>query len=75
MCRCDCCNKVLDDYETTLRHAVTGEFLNTCSKCLKGLGIPKKGRADLKPRQTKEEDYLRMDPVDRFMLENFDEGD
>ena len=53
--RCDCCQKVLNDYETTLKHAITGEYLNTCTKCLKGLGIPTVGREDLDPCESTEE--------------------
>lgn len=45
--RCSCCNKILNDWEATARHAVTNEFLDTCSKCLDGLEIPVKGRKDL----------------------------
>ncbi len=48
MSRCECCNKKLNEYEMTLRHLHTDEFLNTCMKCLDGLGIPMKGRDDLK---------------------------
>ena len=32
--KCVCCNKTLSDYEATLRHAETHEFLDTCSGCL-----------------------------------------
>ena len=45
--RCGCCNKSLSDYESTLRHAETKEFLDTCTKCLEETGIPIKGRKDL----------------------------
>ena len=31
---CVCCNKVLSDYEATLKHAETGEYLDTCTDCL-----------------------------------------
>jgi hypothetical protein len=31
---CTCCNKVLSDYEATLKHAETGEYLDTCTECL-----------------------------------------
>jgi hypothetical protein len=47
--RCDCCNRLLSDYEATLRHAVTNEFMNTCNRCLDGLEIPTRGRPDLNP--------------------------
>jgi len=47
--RCSCCNRLLSDYESTLRHAVTNEFVETCNKCLDGLNIPTRGRPDLSP--------------------------
>lgn len=45
--RCDCCNAPLSDFESTQRHAVSLEFLNTCNKCLEGLNIPTIGREEL----------------------------
>jgi hypothetical protein len=32
--RCGCCNKRLSDYESTLKHAETGQYLDTCMDCL-----------------------------------------
>lgn len=37
--RCQCCNKNLNDFESTLRSASTGEYLDMCRKCLKDLDI------------------------------------
>lgn len=37
--RCQCCNKNLTDFESVLRHPVTMEFLDICSKCLKDIPI------------------------------------
>jgi len=37
----------LSDFESTLRHAVTQEFMDTCSTCLEDLNIPVRGRPDL----------------------------
>ena len=37
--RCSCCNKNLTDFESVLRHPVTMEFLDICSKCLKDIPI------------------------------------
>ena len=49
--RCSACNKKLSDYETTLKHAVTGEYLDTCLDCLseiaKEVPMPVKARKDL----------------------------
>jgi len=55
--RCYCCNRVLSDYESTLRHAETGEFLDTCMKCLKDLNIPTKGREDLNTTEEDEDNF------------------
>lgn len=60
--RCDCCNKKLSEFESTLRHAITGEFLNTCVKCLDSLGIPTLEREDLKLQE-------RVDEEDSFLDE------
>ena len=63
--RCTCCNKILNDFEATRRHAVTGEFLDICNKCIKDLGIPSIDRSDLKPNEEMvddmEEDYVEGD--------------
>lgn len=59
--RCDCCNRKLNDYETTLRHTHTGEFLNTCMKCIDGLGIPYTGREDLEKSKAIEEEEEQDD--------------
>ena len=49
--RCSCCNKRLSDYETTLKHGVTGEYLDTCMDCLSDIAhdvpLPVKARKDL----------------------------
>lgn len=49
--RCSCCNKRLSDYETTLKHAVTGAYMDTCLDCLSEIAhdvpMPVKARKDL----------------------------
>lgn len=32
--RCCCCDAPLSDYESTLKHSVTGKYLDMCLKCL-----------------------------------------
>lgn len=32
--RCTCCGCNLTDYEATMRHALSGDFLDTCQECL-----------------------------------------
>lgn len=49
--RCSVCNRILSDYETTLKHAVTDEYMDTCIDCLSEIAqdvpMPVKGRKDL----------------------------
>jgi hypothetical protein len=47
--RCLCCNEALTDYELTLRHGFTMEFLELCQECINSLGykLPIVGRSDL----------------------------
>lgn len=50
--RCTCCNRLLNDFEATRRHAITNEFLDICNKCFTFCGnIPTKERDDLKPNE------------------------
>lgn len=47
--RCICCNAALNDYESTIRHGITRQFLEMCSICLKSVDayIPMQVRNDL----------------------------
>lgn len=47
--RCICCNTALNDYESTIRHGITRQFLEMCSICLKSVDayIPMQVRNDL----------------------------
>jgi hypothetical protein len=37
--RCQCCNRNLSNYESTLRHPETNEYLDICMKCLADIPI------------------------------------
>ena len=37
--RCTCCNRNLNDSESTAKHPETLEYLDMCMKCLKDTGI------------------------------------
>jgi hypothetical protein len=47
--RCQCCNTALNDYESTIRHAITKQFVEMCSTCLKSIDahVPLQVRNDL----------------------------
>ena len=46
--KCVCCDRNLNDYESTRRHALTNEFLDLCNRCMKDMpNIPTKDRTDL----------------------------
>jgi hypothetical protein len=68
--RCECCNRNLNDYEATLKSATTGAYLDTCRKCLDGLGIAMVGRGDLKPNEQAPHDLEAMADV---LLEEYPE--
>ena len=55
--RCSCCNRNLSDYESTLRSANTGDYLDTCVKCLRDLDIPtlKNNNPHIVPDETPDE--------------------
>ena len=46
--KCTVCGENLTDYEVTIRHAITKQFLDTCKKCIADIGnIPIQVRPDL----------------------------
>jgi hypothetical protein len=47
--RCICCNAALTDYESTIKHGITKEFVQLCSTCLRSIEafIPVQVRNDL----------------------------
>ena len=71
--RCLCCNEALTDYELTLRHGFTMEFLELCQECINSLGykLPIVGRADL---MTEADTELADNLLEDDELSNFDEG-
>ena len=47
--RCILCNVALSDYESTIKHAITGKFLDICQACFMSMevDIPVFDRKDL----------------------------
>ena len=45
--RCVSCNTALSDFESTRKGALSGEYLDLCNSCIKGLGIATLDRPDL----------------------------
>lgn len=70
--RCQCCSRNLNDFESTRKHADTGEYLDICNRCIKGLGIKTSDRPDLNPEEQAPEDYDFLED-DFLELINFKE--
>lgn len=64
--RCIACNKQLNDYESTRRHAITNEFLDTCNRCMKDIpNIPTKDRQDLLKEAEYDDDLMDIEDNDK----------
>ncbi len=62
--RCIACNKTLNDYESTRRHALTNEFLDLCNRCMKDMpNIPTKDRPDLVNHSDFDDDLDDLDTL------------
>lgn len=59
--KCLCCDKILNDSESTARHPDTNEFLDTCNKCLKEIGITPIIREEFQPGEQVEEFFEDSD--------------
>ena len=71
--RCQCCNASLNDYESTVRHGITKQFVEMCSICLKSVDayIPLQVRNDL----LSEGDVGNVDLLeDDSYIEDYDDG-
>ena len=70
--RCLCCNAALTDYELTLRHGFTMEFLELCQECINSLGykLPVVGRSDL---MTEADTELSENLMEEDELSGFDD--
>ena len=66
--RCYCCDKNLSDYESTLRSKESGDYLDTCLKCLQGLQIEYVGNKALQRKF--EED---PDDIDDYINEDYED--
>jgi hypothetical protein len=56
--RCLCCNRNLSDYESTLKSLTTGDYMDTCVKCLKDLDIAVVGNGKATTEVPMEDDDL-----------------
>lgn len=71
--KCELCNEGLTDFEATMRHAITKQFVNTCSQCLTAMGdvIPLQVRNDLLSEgDTGSGDWSEEDDY----IEDYDDG-
>ena len=63
--RCQCCNKQLNDFESTRRHAITREFLDLCNNCFASVAsaasLPTLDRKDLAGGNIIEEELDNLD--------------
>lgn len=73
--RCVCCNSNLSDYESTMKHPVTGVYLDICEKCLPDTGIKPRTRRDLEQEEFDDaDDYIDYMLTDEeFYLEEEDD--
>jgi hypothetical protein len=73
--RCQCCNTALDDYESTMRHAITRQFLEMCGTCLRTVDayIPVQVRNDLMSEADTGNLESLMDNIDDFTDDGSDD--
>lgn len=55
--RCYCCNKNLNDYESTLKSAESGSYLDMCLSCLKDSGIQYEGNENFNPFEEIDDEF------------------
>ena len=58
--RCFSCDTLLNDFESTRKSAVTLQYLDLCSSCLKGLNISTLDREDLSDTTLEEPQLIEL---------------
>jgi hypothetical protein len=79
--RCGCCNKRLSDYESTLKHAETGHYLDTCMDCLSEIAydvpVLVKDRKDLIASMDNQEELDSLSDMEynKYSKDNYEDKD
>ena len=72
--RCVCCNRNLNDWESTAKSALTGQYLDMCNKCIKETQIDAVGNPDLMKMDNSMQDINYSDyEYPGYFLGEFDE--
>ncbi len=66
--RCLCCNRSLSDYESTIKHSETSDYLDMCMPCIQEVGLDFVDREDLRGSVSEYDDLL--DVIDDEPLED-----
>jgi len=72
--KCYACNVNLNDYESTRKSFVTGEYMDLCNKCFKGLDIQTNEEdPDSSTALYEDPDYNELGLLTEFNGELYDE--
>lgn len=58
--RCSCCDKLLTDFESSVKSVATGEYLDSCIKCIRAANIQYVGNVALKQKNVYEEAWKEL---------------
>lgn len=60
--RCSCCDRLLNDFEATRKSKSTGEYLDTCNKCMSLIveDVRVTERGDFDPNEIPDEELIRV---------------
>lgn len=66
--RCTCCDRLLNDFESTRKSKTTGEYLDTCNKCYKTIEdyVPSTSSNDFEPEEIPDEKII-MDEENNYL--------
>lgn len=64
---CSCCDRLLNDYESTRKSRTTGEYLDVCNKCYTSIAsdVPSMSRENLEPNDIPD-DEIEFEVDDDF---------
>jgi hypothetical protein len=67
--RCTCCDRLLNDFESTRKSKTTGEYLDMCNKCYTTVAddIKVSNRTDLEPNDIPDDEYIIAEDESNYL--------
>ena len=67
--RCCCCDRLLNDFESTRKSKTTGDYLDMCNKCFSTVSedLAVVNRTDFEPNDIPDDEYIIQEEENNYL--------